>query len=37
MTSLFGYLSYRDAPAAIAWLEAIGFQITVRQAGHDEA
>jgi hypothetical protein len=26
MTSLIGYLSYRDAPAAIAWLEAIGFE-----------
>jgi hypothetical protein len=23
MTSLFAYLSYRDAPAAIDWLEAI--------------
>jgi uncharacterized glyoxalase superfamily protein PhnB len=31
MTSLFGYLSYRDAPAAIGWLEAIGFEITARQ------
>jgi uncharacterized glyoxalase superfamily protein PhnB len=31
MTSLFGYLSYRDAPAAIAWLEAIGFAVTARQ------
>jgi hypothetical protein len=27
MTSLFGYLGYRDADAAMAWLEAIGFQI----------
>jgi hypothetical protein len=25
MTSLFAYLSYRDAPVAIDWLEAIGF------------
>jgi uncharacterized glyoxalase superfamily protein PhnB len=37
MTSLFGYLSYRDAPAAIAWLEAIGFEITTRQASEDGA
>ena len=35
MTSLFGYLSYRDAQAAIAWLEAIGFEITARQASDD--
>lgn len=35
MTALFGYLSYRNAHAAIAWLEAIGFQITTRQAGDD--
>ena len=25
MTSLFAHLSYPDAPAAIDWLEAIGF------------
>jgi uncharacterized glyoxalase superfamily protein PhnB len=37
MASLFGYLSYRDAQAAIAWLEAIGFESTARQAGDDEA
>jgi uncharacterized glyoxalase superfamily protein PhnB len=35
VTSLFGYLSYRDAPAAIAWLEAIGFETTARQAGEN--
>jgi uncharacterized glyoxalase superfamily protein PhnB len=33
MTSLFAYLSYRDAPAAIDWLEAIGFQVVARQPG----
>jgi uncharacterized glyoxalase superfamily protein PhnB len=33
MTSLFAYLSYRDAPAAIAWLEALGFETTARQTG----
>jgi uncharacterized glyoxalase superfamily protein PhnB len=35
VTSLSGYLSYRDAPGAIAWLEAIGFEITSHQAGDD--
>jgi hypothetical protein len=33
MTSLFAYRSYRDAPAAIAWLEAIGFwEVTFSRA-----
>jgi uncharacterized glyoxalase superfamily protein PhnB len=27
------YLSYRDGPAAIAWLEAIGFATVARQDG----
>jgi uncharacterized glyoxalase superfamily protein PhnB len=35
MTSLFAYLSYRNAPAAIEWLEAIGFQVVTRQPGDD--
>jgi uncharacterized glyoxalase superfamily protein PhnB len=35
MTSLFAYLSYRDAPSAIDWLEAIGFQVVARQHGDD--
>jgi len=35
MTSLFAYLSYRDAPSAIDWLEAIGFQVVARQPGDD--
>jgi uncharacterized glyoxalase superfamily protein PhnB len=35
MTSLFAYLSYRDAPAAIEWLEAIGFRVVTRQPGAD--
>jgi hypothetical protein len=30
MASLFAYLSYRDAPAAIDWLKAIGFQVVTR-------
>jgi uncharacterized glyoxalase superfamily protein PhnB len=33
MARLFAYLSYRDALAAIAWLEAIGFVTTARQTG----
>jgi len=37
MTFLSGYLSYRDAPAAVAWLEAIGFELTARQDGDDGA
>jgi uncharacterized glyoxalase superfamily protein PhnB len=35
MTSLFAYLSYRDALAAIEWLEAIGFRVVTRQPGAD--
>jgi uncharacterized glyoxalase superfamily protein PhnB len=36
MTALFAYLSYRDAPAAIDWLEAIGFRVVTRHSGdHD--
>jgi uncharacterized glyoxalase superfamily protein PhnB len=35
MAALFGYLSYDDAPAAIAWLEALGFTATTRQDGDD--
>jgi uncharacterized glyoxalase superfamily protein PhnB len=33
MTSLFAYLSYREAPAGINWLEAIGFRAVTRQPG----
>jgi uncharacterized glyoxalase superfamily protein PhnB len=33
MAKLFAYLSYRDAGAAIAWLEAIGFTVAARQDG----
>jgi len=33
--ALYGYLSYRDAPAAIAWLEALGFRVVSRQDGSD--
>ncbi|RDV43837.1 bleomycin resistance protein [Leifsonia sp. ku-ls] len=29
------YLSYRDAPGAIAWLEALGFDVLQRQNGPD--
>jgi uncharacterized glyoxalase superfamily protein PhnB len=35
MASLFAYLSYRGAPAAIDWLEAIGFRVVTRQPGDD--
>jgi uncharacterized glyoxalase superfamily protein PhnB len=37
VAELFAYLSYRDAPAAITWLEAIGFVTTACQAGVDGA
>src|SRR6478752_9415626 len=33
--ALYGYLSYRDAPAAIAWLEALGLRVVSRQDGPD--
>jgi len=35
MTSLYAYLSYRDAPAAIGWLESVGFELVRRQDGPD--
>ncbi|MEV8213028.1 VOC family protein [Leifsonia sp. NPDC077715] len=35
MISSAVYLSYRDAPAAIAWLEAIGFDVIQRQDAPD--
>jgi uncharacterized glyoxalase superfamily protein PhnB len=35
--SLASYLSYPDAPAAIVWLEAIGFRVVTRQDGDDGA
>lgn len=35
MTMLFAYLSYRNVEAAIAWLEALGFEVTTRQEGAD--
>jgi uncharacterized glyoxalase superfamily protein PhnB len=31
---LYGYLSYADAPAAISWLEAVGFEVVTRQDGN---
>ena len=34
-TRLFAYLSYRDAPAALLWLEACGFT-TVRRIDGDD-
>lgn len=34
-STLAPYLSYADAPGAIAWLEAIGFSVLVRQDGPD--
>jgi hypothetical protein len=33
MASLFACLSYRDAPAAMDWLEAIGFRVVTRHPG----
>jgi uncharacterized glyoxalase superfamily protein PhnB len=33
VVAVFPYLSYYDGPAAIAWLEAIGFVTVVRQDG----
>jgi|EndMetStandDraft_7_1072992.scaffolds.fasta_scaffold136833_2 uncharacterized glyoxalase superfamily protein PhnB len=35
MSKLFAYLSYRDAPAGIEWLERIGFEVAARQDGDD--
>ncbi|TJY71387.1 bleomycin resistance protein [Arthrobacter sp. CAU 1506] len=32
-SKLAAYLSYADAPAAIAWLEAIGFKVVARKDG----
>ena len=32
---LFGYLSYRDAPAALEWMQALGFEGVRRQDGDD--
>ena len=32
---LIAYLSYRDAPAALRWLEAVGFDVVRRQDDHD--
>ncbi|HSF37500.1 MAG TPA: VOC family protein [Nocardioides sp.] len=29
--TLHAYLSYRDAPAALSWLERIGFEVVARQ------
>lgn len=36
MTSaeLFAYLSYRDAPAALEWFDALGFEVVARHDGH---
>ena len=35
MTALHAYLSYRDAPAALGWLAAVGFQVVARQDAPD--
>ncbi|MGH3478831.1 MAG: VOC family protein [Nocardioidaceae bacterium] len=34
-TSLHAYLSYRDAPSALTWLQAVGFETVARQDGED--
>jgi uncharacterized glyoxalase superfamily protein PhnB len=35
MATLSAYLSYRDAPGGVAWLEAVGFEVVARQDGPD--
>jgi uncharacterized glyoxalase superfamily protein PhnB len=35
--ALFAYLSYRDAPAALEWLTAVGFEVVARQDGPHDA
>jgi len=37
MARLHAYLSYRDAPAALVWLQAVGFEIVRRQDGNEGA
>jgi uncharacterized glyoxalase superfamily protein PhnB len=32
---LFAYLSYRDAPGALRWLQAVGFEVVRRQDAED--
>jgi uncharacterized glyoxalase superfamily protein PhnB len=32
-TKLYAYLSYPDAPAALDWLQAVGFEVVRRQDG----
>ncbi|MFC5381627.1 VOC family protein [Aquipuribacter nitratireducens] len=34
---LFAYLSYPDAPRALDWLAAVGFEVVARQDGPDGA
>jgi hypothetical protein len=33
--SLHAYLSYRDAPSALGWLQAVGFDVVARQDGDE--
>jgi uncharacterized glyoxalase superfamily protein PhnB len=33
--ALHAYLSFRDAPSGLRWLEDVGFAIVTRQDGHD--
>jgi uncharacterized glyoxalase superfamily protein PhnB len=35
MAALFAYLSFRDAPAGIAWMQRLGFETVTRQDGAD--
>ena len=37
MAELFAYIGYRDAPRALTWLEALGFETVRRQDGDDGA
>ncbi|NUU31834.1 VOC family protein [Arthrobacter sp. C9C5] len=33
ITKLFAYLSYQDAPAALDWMERVGFEVIRREDG----
>src|SRR4051794_39186692 len=37
MVRLHAYLSYADAPAALSWMEAVGFAVVHRELGDDGA
>lgn len=33
MSKLFAFLSYQDAPAALDWMERVGFEVVRREDG----